>query len=293
MERLLQKIFAAVTWVTVLVSVSIVIILATKSFEFFKQISPLDFLFSTEWVPQAYDVPSFGIFPLLNGTLLIMAIAMLIAVPIGLLAAIYLSEFCGKATRGIIKPLIELIAGIPTVVFGYFAIVFMAPSIKSIADSLGIYSSLENALTAGIVMGIMITPYIISLIDDILREVPAHHREASMALGATKTETIVNALLPAAKAGIISVIMLAISRAIGETMIVTMSAGLTPQITMNPFESVTTITSQIVALLSGDQAFDSPQTLSAFALAASLFLITFYINYEAQKVLKNFQENFR
>lgn len=292
MEKLLQKIFATVTLVTVLVSVFIITILATKTFEFFKQVSPLNFLFGTEWVPQAYGEASFGVFPLLNGTLLIMAISILIAAPIGLMASIYLSEFCGKSVRSIIKPLIELIAGIPTVVFGYFAIVFVAPLVRSIANYCGVHSSLENALTAGVVMGVMITPYIISLIDDILQEIPMHHREASMALGATKTETIVNSILPAAKSGIIAVIMLAVSRAIGETMIVTMSAGLTPQITLNPFESVTTITSQIVALLSGDQAFDSPQTLSAFALAASLFLITFYVNYIAQKVMKKFQGNF-
>ncbi len=291
-EKILEIILYLTTVAVVMISFYIIYILLSKTVIFFSKV-PIASFFSLDWNPLSSHEPSYGILPLLNGTLLIMFIAIFFFSPFAVFSAIYLSELCGKKARTLIKPFIELIAGIPTVVFGYFAIIFVAPLVKNFADYIGIESSQENALTAGIVMGIMVTPYIISLVYDVLQDVPDHQKRASFALGATESETIINMTLPTAKWGILAVIMLAVSRAIGETMIVTMAAGLVAKTTLNPFESLTTITTQIVSLVSGDQEFDSPAILACFVLALCLLLLTFYINAYSQRVMKKFKNNFR
>lgn len=291
-EKITKKFFFLITCVVIAILLTILAVLITKSIEFFSLVPVSNFLFHTEWDPQSSKHGNYGILPLLNGTILIVVIAIIASLPIGLMSAIYLSEFCSRKTRKFIKPFIELIAGIPTIVFGYFGVVFIAPVIKEIANHYNLIISLENALTAGIIMGIMIVPYIISLLDELFQTIPKCYKEASLALGSTPTETILHAILPIARQGIVAIIMLAVSRAIGETMIVTMAAGLTPNITLNPLNPVTTITSQIVTILSGDQEFSSPQTLAAFALATFLFLIIFFINTVAEKIINQYQKEF-
>jgi phosphate transport system permease protein len=218
-----------------------------------------------------------------------MLIAVFFAAPIGIFSSVYIAEFCSGRLRNYLKPIIELMAGIPTVVYGYFAAVILAPVIKNICDHFGINSSLENAFTAGIVMGLMIIPYITSLCLDVFKEIPKNLREASVAMGANQSETVLSVILPTALPGLVAIILLAVSRAIGETMIVTMAAGLTANLTINPFQSVTTITAQIVTVLSGDQQFDSPQTLSAYALALTLFIITFLFNIVSNNIMTQFE----
>ena len=228
--------------------------------------------------------------PGLASSLLISAIAMTFASPLGLMSAIYLSEYASERTRGVVKPLLELLAGIPTVVYGFFAALIVAPMLRNGGEQLGFSISSESALAAGLTMGIMIIPLISSLSDDVINAVPQSLRDASFGLGATKSETILRVVLPAATPGIAGSLLLATSRAIGETMIVVMAAGLAANLTLNPFDAVTTVTVQIVTLLTGDQEFDSSKTLAAFALGLVLFIVTLLLNIIALSVVKRFRE---
>ena len=230
--------------------------------------------------------------PLFTGTLLISAVAMLVAVPVGLMSAIYLAEYASRRLRSIAKPLLEILAGIPTVVYGFFAALVVAPAIRDAGNALGLEVASQSALAAGLVMGVMIIPFVSSLSDDVINAVPQALREGSLGLGATKSETIRQVVLPAALPGIVGSILLAVSRAIGETMIVVMAAGLAANLTANPLEAVTTVTAQIVTLLVGDQEFDSPKTLAAFALGLVLFLITLALNVVALHVVRRYREQY-
>ncbi|TJV75948.1 MAG: phosphate ABC transporter permease subunit PstC, partial [Mesorhizobium sp.] len=234
----------------------------------------------------------FGMVPLFAGTLLITFIAMLVAAPIGLMAAIYLSDYASKSVRAVAKPVLEILAGIPTVVYGFFAALTVAPYFRGIGESLGLNVASESALAAGVVMGIMIIPFVSSLSDDVINAVPQSLRDGSAGLGATKSETIRKVVLPAALPGIVSAMLLAVSRAIGETMIVVMAAGLAANLTANPLEAVTTVTVQIVTLLVGDQEFDSAKTLAAFALGLVLFCITLTLNIVALRVVQKYREQY-
>jgi len=280
-------------------TIGIVLSVLFESIRFFQSVSVTEFLFGLEWSPQiairADQVGSsgaFGAVPVFAGTLLIALIAMLVAAPIGLLSAIYLSEYATTRFRDIAKPLLEILAGIPTVVYGFFAALTVAPFIRDVGTQLGLDVASESALAAGLVMGIMIIPFVSSLSDDVISAVPQAMRDGSLALGATHSETIRNVLIPAALPGIIGGILLTISRAIGETMIVVMAAGLSANLTANPLESVTTVTVQIVTLLVGDQEFDSPKTSAAFALGLSLFIVTLILNIIALHVVRKYREQY-
>ncbi len=286
--------------IAILTTIGIVLSLASEAFRFFTLVNPFSFLTGLTWTPQqmafradqAGGTAAFGFVPLLVGTLLITAIAISVAAPIGLLAAIYLSDYASPKLRAIGKPVLEILAGIPTVVYGFFAALTVAPFIRNVGESGGIAVSSESALAAGLVMGIMIVPFVSSLSDDILNAVPQSLRDGSAAMGATKSETIRKVVLPAALPGIVSALILAISRAIGETMIVVMAAGLAANLTINPLDAVTTITVQIGTLLTGDQEFDSPKTLAAFGLGLVLFLVTLSLNVFALQVVKKYREQY-
>lgn len=285
--------------ISIAITILIVLSVLFESINFFSRIPITDFLFGTSWSPQtamradqAGSSGSFGVIPVLLGTILITLIAMIVATPLGLYAAIYLSEFSSKKVRNFVKPVLEILAGIPTVVYGYFAVTSIAPILRVFGESIGLDVSSESALTAGIVMGIMIIPFVLSLSDDVISSVPNALRDASLGLGSTKEEMISKVVLPAAFPGIISAVLLGISRAIGETMIVVMAAGLAAKLTINPLESVTTVTVQIVTLLVGDQEFDSSKTLAAFALGLTLFLVTLIINIIALKIVKKYKEQY-
>jgi phosphate transport system permease protein len=285
--------------VAVLVTVGIVLSLVFEAFRFFEKVPLSEFLFGLQWSPQtairADQVGaegSFGAIPLMTGTLLISAVAMTIATPLGLASAVYLAEYANRRTRDIVKPLLEMLAGVPTVVYGFFAALTIAPFIRMTGSNLGLEVASESALAAGIAMGIMIVPLISSLSDDVINAVPQSLRDASMGLGATQAETIKKVILPAAMPGIAGSLLLATSRAIGETMIVVMAAGLAANMTLNPLSAVTTITVQIVALLTGDQEFDSAKTLSAFALGLLLFVCTLLLNVAALKIVKKYREQY-
>jgi phosphate transport system permease protein len=293
----------AVMWTSALASILVTLaIVGSVLFEAlrFFQVVPLDdFLFGLHWSPQtalrddqAGASGTFGAVPLFVGSLLITLLAILIALPIGLFAAIYMAEYASRRVRNLAKPALEILAGIPTVVYGYFAIILLAPLLRDLGNMLGIQIAAESALAAGIAMGIMIIPLISSLSDDIITAVPRNLRDASYALGATQSETIKQVVLPAALPGIMGAILLAISRAIGETMIVVMAAGLAANLTFNPFEAVTTVTVQIVSLLVGDQEFDSPKTLAAFALGLALFCVTLILNVIALVIVKKYREKY-
>ena len=285
--------------IAVLTTIGIVASLLFESLRFFQKVSIFEFLFGLEWSPQtalrADQVGAsgaFGAIPLLVGTLLISAIAMTVAAPLGIMSAIYLAEYASEKSRNIIKPLLELLAGIPTVVYGFFAALIVAPLLRSGGDAAGFSISSESALAAGVTMGIMIIPLVSSLSDDVINAVPQSLRDASYGLGATQAETIKQVLLPAAIPGISGSLLLATSRAIGETMIVVMAAGLAANLTLNPFEAVTTVTVQIVTLLTGDQEFDSAKTLSAFALGLLLFVITLILNVIALQIVDRYKEQY-
>ena len=270
-----------------------------EAFRFFQQVSFVEFVTGTKWSPQTAiridqvgSSGSFGAIPLFTGTLLISAIAMVVAVPIGLLAAIYLAEYASDRLRAYAKPLLEILAGIPTVVYGFFAALTVAPAIREWGELIGLSPSSESALAAGVVMGIMIIPFVSSLSDDVITAVPQAMRDGSYALGATHSETIKKVVLPAALPGVVSGILLAASRAIGETMIVVMAAGLAANLTANPLEAVTTVTVQIVTLLTGDQEFDSAKTLAAFALGLMLFITTLILNVIALYVVRRYREQY-
>ncbi|MFB1036436.1 MAG: phosphate ABC transporter permease subunit PstC, partial [Sinobacterium sp.] len=241
---------------------------------------------------QVGSSSSFGAVPLFTGTLMVSSIAMLVAVPAGLMSAIYLSEYASSNVRNYTKPALEILAGIPTVVYGFFAALTVAPFVRELGASMGVSISSESALAAGAVMGVMIIPFISSLSDDVITAVPQSMRDGSLAMGATKSETIRNVIIPAALPGIVGGILLAVSRAIGETMIVVMAAGLAAKLTANPLETVTTVTVQIVTLLTGDQEFDSPKTLAAFALGLMLFSVTLVLNIFALRIVKKYREQY-
>jgi phosphate transport system permease protein len=298
-ERTVKYVLLACASVAVLTTIGIVLSVLFESVQFFKQISPIDFLFGTHWSPQtairADQVGSsgaFGIVPLVTGTLLITTIAMLVAGPVGLFAAIYMAEYATPRFRSVAKPILEILAGIPTVVLGFFAALTVAPQIRALGESLGLNVASESALAAGLVMGMMIIPFVSSLSDDVINAVPQSLRDGSYAMGATKSETIKRVVLPAAFSGIVSAFMLAVSRAVGETMIVVMAAGLAGNLTFNPFEAVTTFTVQIKTILVGDQEFDSAKTLSAFALGFVLFFFTLMLNVIALQIVKRYREQY-
>jgi phosphate transport system permease protein len=277
--------------VAVLATIGIFASVVFESISFFQSVNPVGFLFGSNWAPNGTP-PSFGFVPLLVGTLLITAIAVGVATPIGLMSAIYMSEYASPRLRSVAKPLLEMLAGIPTVVLGFFAALTVAPLIRNSGEAIGLSVASESALAAGLVMGMMIVPLISSLGDDIINSVPQSLRDGSFAMGATKSETIKRVVLPAALPGIVSAIMLAISRAIGETMIVVMAAGLAANLSFNPLSAVSTITVQIATLLVGDQEFDSPKTLSAFALGLTLFFFTLALNYLALRVVQKYRQQY-
>jgi len=298
-ENIIEGVLFACAFLAVATTLGIVLSILFEAIRFFRFIPMADFLFGLHWSPQMAiradqvgAAGSFGVVPLLVGTLLISAVALVIAVPVGLMSAIYLSEYATRRFRAVTKPVLEILAGVPTVVYGFFAALTVAPFIRDLGESIGLSVASESALAAGIVMGIMIIPFVLSLSDDIINAVPVSLREASLGMGATMNETIRKVVLPAALPGIVGGILLATSRAIGETMIVVMAAGLSAKLTANPFEAVTTITVQIVTLLVGDQEFDSPKTLAAFALGLVLFFVTLVLNVVALFVVRKYREQY-
>ena len=298
-ERAFMVLMVICSTLSILVTIGIVLSLIFESLRFFQQISIVDFLTGLKWSPQmalrADQVGSsgaFGAIPVFMGTMLITVIAMVVAVPIGLMVAVYLSDYATRRTRNIVKPLIEILAGIPTVVYGFFAALTVAPFIRDGGALFGIDVASESALAAGLVMGVMIIPFVSSLSDDVMNAVPQSLRDGAYALGATKAETIRQVVFPAALPGIVGGVLLAVSRAIGETMIVVMAAGLAANLTVNPFAAVTTVTVQIVTLLVGDQEFDSPKTLAAFALGLLLFTVTLVLNVIALRIVRRYREKY-
>lgn len=298
-ERTNIKLLIFCSVIAILTTIGIVFSLIFEAMRFFDQVPLFDFLFGLSWSPQTAiredqvaSSGSFGAIPIFTGTLLITIIAMSVSIPIGLLSAIYLSEYANKRARSVIKPLLEILAGIPTVVYGFFAAITVGPFLKNMADSLGFSIASESAIAAGGVMGIMIIPFISSLSDDVISSVPNSLRDGSLAMGATRSETIKKVVFPAALPGIVGAVLLAVSRAIGETMIVVMAAGIAAKLTANPFDSVTTVTVQIVTLLVGDQEFDSAKTLAAFALGITLFFVTLMLNLYALKIVKKYREKY-
>jgi phosphate transport system permease protein len=298
-EKILTGILVACSTVAVFTTIGIVLSVLYESLRFFRAVPLTEFLFGLNWSPQLAiradqvgATGAFGAVPIFLGTALISAIAMAVAVPVGLMSAIFLSEYATSRFRAVVKPLIEILAGIPTVVYGFFAALTVAPFIRSAGGLLGLDVASESALAAGLVMGIMIIPFVSSLSDDFLHAVPQSLRDGSLSLGATRSETIRRVIVPAALPGIIGGVLLAVSRAIGETMIVVMAAGLSANLTVNPLKAVTTVTVQIVTLLVGDQEFDSPKTLAAFALGLVLFVATLCLNVIALYVVRKYREQY-
>nr|WP_221240445.1 phosphate ABC transporter permease subunit PstC [Sphingobium boeckii] len=298
-ERLVMGALLIASLIAILTTIGIFGSLVFESWRFFNMVSPLEFLFGTQWSPQtairADQVGSsgaFGAVALFWGTIFIGAIiAMIVAIPLGLMSAVYLTQYAKPSTRRWVKPILEILAGVPTVVYGYFAALTVAPALRDFAVMIGISNaSSESALAAGIVMGVMIIPFVSSMADDSIAAVPQSMRDGSLAMGATPSETIRKVLLPAALPGVVGGVLLAVSRAIGETMIVVMAAGLAANLTLNPFASVTTVTTQIVQLLTGDQEFESAKTLAAFALGLVLFIVTLLLNIVALRVVKKYRE---
>ena len=289
----------AASSVAILTTVGIVLSVLFESLDFFKRVPILDFLTGTVWDPRFAEAGAsgngegqFGLVPLMWGTLYISFVALLVAVPIGLLAAIYMSEYAHPKVRATLKPALEMLAGIPTIVYGFFAVITVGPFLNFVGSKAGLVIQPTSVLTAGIVMGIMIIPFVSSLSDDIITAVPLSLREGSYGLGATQSETIKRVILPAALPGIVGAILLAASRAIGETMIVVLAAGIAANLTLNPFESVTTITVKIVSQLTGDLEFNTPQTLVAFALGLTLFILTLGLNVYALYIVRKYRERY-
>ncbi|ASJ74486.1 phosphate ABC transporter permease subunit PstC [Granulosicoccus antarcticus] len=298
-EKIVHAFLVSCASLAILTTLGIVLSVLFESIRFFQEVGVLEFITGTKWSPQTAirvdqvgSSGSFGAVPLFLGTLLISFIAMMVAVPLGLMSAIYLAEYASRTVRNIAKPLLEILAGIPTVVYGFFAALTVAPALRSFGATLGLSVSSESALAAGAVMGIMIIPFVSSLSDDVITAVPQSMRDGSYGLGATKSETIRKVVIPAALPGIVGGILLAVSRAIGETMIVVMAAGLAANLTANPLEAVTTVTVQIVTLLTGDQEFDSAKTLAAFALGLMLFVVTLCLNIIALHVVRKYREQY-
>ncbi|MDR5867127.1 phosphate ABC transporter permease subunit PstC [Halomonas koreensis] len=304
-ERVIRFILAGAALISIFTTFGILLSIVGEALRFFQMQSFWDFITGTTWNPGASfleaagraeegaSAAQFGSVPLFAGTFMITAIAMLVAIPIGLLAAIYMAEFAPRRVRTLAKPVLEVLAGIPTVVYGFFAAITVAPIIVDVAGVFGLDASFNNALAPGVVMGIMIIPFISSLSDDVINSVPDSMRQGSLALGMTKAETIRDVVVPAALPGIISASLLAVSRALGETMIVVMAAGMRPNLTANPLEDMTTVTVRIVAALTGDQEFASAETLSAFALGLVLFVVTLSLNLVSVIMIRRFREKYR
>ncbi|MGI8944118.1 MAG: phosphate ABC transporter permease subunit PstC [Qipengyuania sp.] len=297
-ERAVMAILLLASLVAILTTLGILVSLVFETIRFFGMVSPIDFLFGSFWGPdpmsnpESPDASRYGAIPLFWGTIYIGAIiAMIVAIPLGLMSAIYLTQYADPRLRAWVKPALEILAGVPTVVYGYFAALTVAPAIRDLALDLGASNpSSESALAAGLVMGVMIIPFVSSMADDSIAAVPQAMRDGSLAMGATRSETIKRVLIPAALPGIVAGIMLAISRAIGETMIVVMAASTAANLTANPLEAMTTVTVQIVAMLTGEGSFDHPATLSAFALGFVLFMVTLGLNFIALRVVRRFRE---
>ena len=309
--RAIQRVEGVVRWaligascLSLLITIGIVVSVVFEAMQFFRMVNLWDFLTGTKWSPEtaflistgradgSVATPEFGSLPLFAGTFYITAVAMLVAVPMGLFAAVYMAEYASKPVRRIAKPALEILAGIPTVVYGFFAAITVSPFIVHLAELVGLEAEYTNALAPGLVMGVMIIPLVSSLSDDVINAVPQSMREGSYALGATTSETIRKVVLPAALPGVVSAVLLAVSRAVGETMIVVMAAGLMPNLTWNPLKSMTTVTVSIVDSLTGDQAFDSPQTLSAFGLGLVLLVLTLVLNVVSLVVIRKFREQY-
>ena len=298
-ERILSGVMIACSLLAILTTLGILFSLLFEALRFFELVSPLEFFFGLNWEPQ---IPiregqvtaggAFGAIPVFAGTLLISAIAMMVAIPIGLFSAIYLTEYAKPKVRAVIKPVLEMLAGIPTVVYGFFAVLVFAPALRDFGERIGVPIAPNSALAAGAVVGIMIIPVIMSLSDNAIAAVPHAMRDGSYAIGATKGETITKVLLPAALPGIMGGILLAVSYAIGETMIVVMAAGIIASLTANPLEPVTTVTVQIVTLLTGDVEFDNAKTLAAFALGLVLFVVTLSLNVLALHIVRKYREQY-
>jgi phosphate transport system permease protein len=298
-ERMINVFLIICSSIAILTTLGILLSLIFESLLFFAEVPVTEFLFGTQWSPQIAiredqvgSSGAFGAVPLFAGTLMIAFVAMLVAVPIGLLSAIYLAEYAPGRVRGSVKPILEILAGVPTVVYGFFAILTVAPFFRDLGAALGLDVDANSALAAGAVMGIMIIPFVSSLSDDVINSVPQSLRDGSAALGATKSETVRKVIFPAALPGIVGAILLAVSRAIGETMIVVMAAGLQGNLTWNPLEAMTTVTVQITSNLTGDTAFDDPKTLSAFGLGLTLFVVTLCLNVIALRIVKKYREKY-
>ncbi len=284
-----------------LTTVGIVLSMLGETLHFFSEVNPFDFFFGTVWDPRfaaagsGGETGQFGLIPLLAGTLYIALVSMLFAVPIGLMAAIYMGEYASNRVRSTVKPLLELLAGIPTIVYGIFAVVTLGPFFRDLSAALTggfAFIQAQSVFTAGIVMGVMLIPVVSSLSDDVITAVPRAMRDGSLALGATRSETIRKVILPAALPGIVGALLLTASRAIGETMIVVLAAGVAARLTINPFEAMTTITVKIVNQLTGDLEFNSPQTLVAFALGLTLFALTLGMNVYALYIVRKYREQY-
>ena len=298
-ERTINTMLIVCSTVSIFVTIGIVLSLLFEAIRFFQLVPFWDFLFGLEWSPQTAirsdqvgSTGAFGAIPLFAGTLLITVIAMAVAVPVGLMSAIYLSEYASPRMRCLVKPALEILAGVPTVVYGFFAALVVAPFLRDAGATIGLDVASESALAAGMVMGIMIIPFVSSLSDDVINAVPQAMRDGSYALGATRSETVRQVIVPAALPGIVGGVLLAVSRAIGETMIVVMAAGLAANLTANPLEAVTTVTVQMVTLLVGDQEFDSAKTLAAFALGLVLFFMTLGLNVFALRIVRKYREKY-
>ena len=292
-EAFVMGLLIACSLVAVLTTVGIVFSMVFETWHFFQLHPASNFFFSTEWNPQFRGGSSLGIWPLLWGTLYVSAIALIVAVPIGLMSAIYLSEYAGPKMRAWVKPAIEILAGIPTIVYGLFALITVGPMLRDwIAQPMGFGDSSSSVMTAGLVMGIMVIPFVSSLSDDIINAVPQALRDGSLGLGATPSETTRRVVIPAALPGIVGAILLAASRAIGETMIVVMGAGAAAKLSLNPFEAMTTVTVKIVSQLTGDTEFASPETLVAFALGLALFILTLGLNVIALVIVRKYREQY-
>jgi phosphate transport system permease protein len=284
-EKLIAKALFGAGLVSILTTVGILLTLLTDTFQFFSLVSFWEFITGTEWAPM-YTPKRFGIMPLINGTLLVAGGAALVAVPLGLASAIYLSEYAPDRVRRVIKPLLEILAGIPTVVYGYFALTFITPMLRTFIPNLDVF----NALSAFIAVGVMLVPMISSLSEDAMLAVPRSLREAGYALGATRLEVALKVVVPAALSGIIASVILAISRAVGEAMIVAMAAGATPNLTLNPVESIQTMTAFIVQVSQGDVGHGTAEYYSIYAVGMTLFLMTLVMNLFARWITRRYQE---
>jgi phosphate transport system permease protein len=298
-EHIVLLVLIGASSIAILTTVGIVLSVLFEAILFFRKVPLSEFLFGLTWSPQTAiradqvgSSGSFGAVPLFTGTMLITAIAMVVAVPVGLMTAIYLAEYSSRRVRSVAKPLLEVLAGIPTVVYGFFAALTVAPWVRRAGEAVGLEVASESALAAGLVMGIMIIPLVSSLSDDAINAVPSAMRDGALGLGSTRSETMTRVILPAALPGIVGGVLLAVSRAIGETMIVVMAAGLAANLTANPFEAVTTVTVQIVTLLVGDQEFDSAKTLAAFALGLMLFVVTLLLNVVGLRFVRKYREQY-